>query len=162
MQLIAGGSGIVPLMAIIRAHAQAGSPAPLRLPYSARQPESVIYHAELQWRTGPGAHVSVAYAYTRAAPPGASWPPRRIDAGLIERATPPAGLAPTCYISGPAGFADTITGLLIAAGHHPSRLRTESWTATQLTPGRRSTNRIVALLEYQSPAAACGRPRSPR
>ncbi len=88
VQLIADGSGVVPLMAIIHAHAQASSQAPLRLLYSARQPGSVIYHAELQWRDNPAAHVSVTYACTRAAPHGASRPPRWIDAGLIARAVP--------------------------------------------------------------------------
>jgi ferredoxin-NADP reductase len=131
IQLIAGGSGVVPLMAILRAHAQAGSQAPLRLLYSVRRPESVIYRAELEWRDNPAAHVSVTYAYSRAAPQGASRPPRRIGGGLAARATWPPGLAPTCYIAGPAAFVDTITGLLIAAGHRPSRLRTESFTAAR-------------------------------
>ena len=134
VQLIAGGSGIVPLMAIIRSHAQAGSRAPLRLLYSVPQPESVIYHAELRWRDNPADHLSVTYAYTRAAPPGASGPPQRIDARLIASATWPPGLAPTCYISGPATFVDTITGLLTAAGHHPSRLKTETFTSARPAP----------------------------
>ena len=134
VQLIAGGSGVVPLMAVIRAHAQASSQAPLRLLYSVRQPESVIYHAELEWRDNPAGHVSVTYAYTRAAPQGTSRPPRRIDARLIARATWPPGLAPTCYIAGPAAFVNTITGLLITAGHHPDRLRTESITTGRPAP----------------------------
>ncbi len=121
-------------MAVIRAHAQASSQAPLRLLYSVRQPESVIYHAELEWRDNPAGHVSVTYAYTRAAPQGTSRPPRRIDARLIARATWPPGLAPTCYIAGPAAFVNTITGLLITAGHHPDRLRTESITTGRPAP----------------------------
>ena len=75
VQLMAGGSVVVPLMAIIRIHAQASSQAPLRLLYSVRRPESVLYHAALEWRDSPAAHASVTYAYTRAAPPGASRPP---------------------------------------------------------------------------------------
>ncbi len=134
VQLIAGGSGVVPLTAIIRAHAQASSPAPLRLLYSVRQPESVIYQAELEWRDNPAAHVSVTYAYTRAAPQGASRPPRRIGARLIARTTWPPSLAPTCYIAGPAAFVDTITGLLIAADHHPDRLRTEHFVTARPAP----------------------------
>ncbi len=135
VQLIAGGSGVVPLMAIIRAHAQASSQAPLRLLYSVRQPESVLYHAELEGRDSPATHLSVTYAYTRAAPHGAFRSPRRIDACLIACATWPPDLAPTCYVSGPAAFTDTITGLLIAADHCPTRLRTEGSLAGQAVAG---------------------------
>ena len=134
VQLIAGGSGVVPLMAIIRAHALADSRAPLRLLYSARQPGSVIYHAELKRRDTTTAHLSVTYAYTRTAPPGAALPPGRIDARLLARVTWPPALAATCYIAGPAAFVDTITRLLTSIGHHSDRFRTEHFTAPQPAP----------------------------
>jgi ferredoxin-NADP reductase len=101
IQLIAGGSGIVPLMAIIRAHAQASSQAPLRLLYSVPQPESVIYHAELRWRDNPADRLSVTYAYTRAVPPGACRPPGRMNARLIASATWPPALAPLAKYPAP-------------------------------------------------------------
>jgi ferredoxin-NADP reductase len=69
--LLAGGSGIVPLMSMIRTHAQARSQAPVRLIYSARTPADVIYSTELteRERVSP---LTVTYLYTRAAPPGAA------------------------------------------------------------------------------------------
>src|SRR5499433_534663 len=72
IQLIAAGSGIVPLMAMIRSRASAGSAAPFRLLYSVREPRVVFYRDELQALSGPDQAVSVTYAYTRATPKG--WP----------------------------------------------------------------------------------------
>src|SRR6185295_12205027 len=83
IQLIAGGSGIVPLMAMIRSRASAGSAAPFRLLYSVREPAAVFYRDELQVLTNNDEAVILTYAYTRVAPK--DWPrrPGRIDAALI-------------------------------------------------------------------------------
>src|SRR5216684_6439729 len=80
IQLIAGGSGIVPLMAMIRARGAAGSTAPFRLLYSVREPGAVFYLDELRAFSDQDDSVSIDYAYTRAAPknwPPAAWPNRR-------------------------------------------------------------------------------------
>ena len=123
--LIAGGSGIVPLMAMVRVRSAAGNNAPFRLLYSARTPESVIYAAELRDRAAAGNGLGVSYAYTRRAPQGWSRPPRRVDAELIGVATWPSGDRPTCYVCGPTPFVESVAGLLTRAGHEPARIRTE-------------------------------------
>src|SRR5499425_1088090 len=68
IQLIAGGSGIVPLMAMIRSRASAASAAPFRLLYSVREPAAVFYRDELQAISDQGDSVQITYAYTRAVP----------------------------------------------------------------------------------------------
>jgi ferredoxin-NADP reductase len=122
--LLAGGSGVVPLMAMARARAAAAATAPMRLVYSVRRPEDALYTAELRRRTlGDG--LVVRYVYTRAAPPG--WPvrPGRVDAALLADAGWPADAGPLCYVCGPTAFVEAMADLLVGAGHPPSRVRTE-------------------------------------
>lgn len=125
IQLVAGGSGIVPLMAMIRARNSAASKAPFRLLYSVRAPEAVFYRDELQALSAGDPSVTVTYAYTRFVPE--NWPgkPGRVDAGLLAQATWPAAVAPTCYVCGPTSFVESVADLLIASGNHRSRIRTE-------------------------------------
>jgi ferredoxin-NADP reductase len=122
VQLVAGGSGIVPLMAMIRARAAAGRAMPFRLLYSTRQPESVIYRDEL---VRPVGGLDITFAYTRRAPDGWRRPVGRIDAGLVAEACWPAEFRPTCYVCGPTGFVESAAELLTHAGHDPDAVRTE-------------------------------------
>jgi ferredoxin-NADP reductase len=120
VQLIAGGSGIVPLMAMLRTHAQVGSSAPVRLLYSVRTPDAVFYGPELErWRD------ATTIAYTRVAPEGSARPAGRVDAGLVMDACWPALDLPTCYVCGPTGFVEAVSDLLTLAGHDSARIRTE-------------------------------------
>jgi ferredoxin-NADP reductase len=129
IQLIAGGSGIVPLMAMIRSRASAGNPAPFRLLYSVREPAAVFYRDELQALSSQDSADNVTYAYTRAAPK--NWrPPGRIDGALIANATWPANLGPTCYVCGPTSFVERAAGLLIASGQSADKIRTERFGPT--------------------------------
>jgi ferredoxin-NADP reductase len=121
--LVAGGSGVVPLMAMVRARAAAASSAPFRLLYSTRRPQSVIYQSELASRAADG--LPLTLVYTRAAPPGWSRPPGRIDAALLAAETFRPGDAPTCYVCGPTPFVEAVADQLLAAGHDPGRVRTE-------------------------------------
>jgi len=130
IQLIAGGSGIVPLMAMIRARASAGSAAPFRLLYSVREPAAVFYRDELQALTDNDEGVSLTYAYTRAAPKDWPQPPGRIDAALIANATLPSNLVPTCYVCGTTSCVESAAGLLIGSGHNPDKIRTERFGPT--------------------------------
>src|SRR5258705_8437646 len=116
IQLVAGGSGLVPLMAMIRSRAAAGSTAPFRLLYSVREPEAVWFRDELQALSAQQQSVSIKYAYTRATPKGWPRPAGRIDPALIAETTWSADLLPTCYVCGPTSFVETATGFLIAAG----------------------------------------------
>jgi ferredoxin-NADP reductase len=129
-QLISGGSGVVPLMAMIRSRAQAGNRAPFRLLYSVRSPESIIYNDELQMRAQDGSGLMVAFAYTRIIPDG--WPraARRIDAEILMETSIPAEQKPSCYVCGPTPFVETAANLLIAAGHDADRIKTERFGPT--------------------------------
>jgi ferredoxin-NADP reductase len=128
--LIAGGSGIVPLMAMIRSRASVGSTAPFRLLYSVRDPGSVLYRDELQALPHQERPVTVAYAYTRTVPRGWSRAPGRIDAALIADKIWPSNLVPTCYVCGPTSFVEATSDLLIAAGNDPNRIKTERFGPT--------------------------------
>lgn len=124
VQLIAGGSGVVPLMSMLRSRAASASTAPFRLLCSVRRPEAVLYADELL-TVGALDGVDVAYAYTRAAPAGWPDPVGRVDAGRLAAATWPPAQRPTMYICGPTAFVETVADLLLAAGHEASRIRTE-------------------------------------
>ena len=129
IQFIAGGSGIVPLMAMIRSRASSGSGAPLRLLYSVREPASVFYREELRTLADRGI-VRITQAYTRAAPKDWPLPPGRINADLIANATWPSTLFPTCYVCGPTSFVENVSGLLTVSGHGTQNIRTERFGAT--------------------------------
>jgi ferredoxin-NADP reductase len=130
VQLIAGGSGIVPLMAMLRSRLSAGSTAPFRLLYSVREPRTVFYRDELERILSVDRGISVTYAYTRAAPK--EWPrsPGRIDSPLIATTTWPSTLNPTCYVCGPTSFVESAAGFLSACGHSSERIRTERFGPT--------------------------------
>jgi ferredoxin-NADP reductase len=125
--LVAGGSGVVPLMAMIRTRAEAGSRVPFRLVYSVRDPESAIYATELVRRVRDDRGLDVSYVYTRAAPPDHPYPPGRLDAARLAEAGWPAELTPLCYVCGPTGFVEAAADLLVAAGHPAERIRTERY-----------------------------------
>lgn len=130
IQLIAGGSGIVPLMAMIRSRASGGSIAPFRLLYSVREPQAVFYRDELQVLSDEDHSLRVTYAYTRVAPRDWPRPPGRINTPLIADATWPSSLAPTCYVCGPTSFVESATDLLIASGNDRNKIRTERFGST--------------------------------
>jgi ferredoxin-NADP reductase len=131
IQLVAGGSGIVPLMAMIRSRASAsGGAAPFRLLYSVREPEAVYYRDELRALSDRNHSVIVTYAYTRVAPKDWPRPPARIDAVVIAAGTWSSNLGPTSYVCGPTSFVEHATELLIAAGHNREKIRTERFGAT--------------------------------
>lgn len=130
IQLIAGGSGVVPLMAMIRSRTSTGSAAPFRLLYSIREPGAIFYRDELRTRSDGDRAVTVNYAYTRAAP--REWPrsPGRIDAELVKEATWPSNVIPTCYVCGPTPFVESAAGFLSDCGNRPDKIRTERFGPT--------------------------------
>src|SRR5262249_4063450 len=113
IQLVAGGSGIVPLMAMIRSHASAASTAPFRLLYSVREPGAIFYREELEVLSGRGGSVVVTYAYTRATPTDWPRPASRIDAQLVASSAWSSNLRVTSYVCGPTSFVEHAAGLLI-------------------------------------------------
>ena len=130
IQLVAGGSGIVPLMAMIRSRAKAGSTARFRLLYSVREPEAVFYREELQALSDHDSSVNLTYAYTRVAPKNWPRPASRINAALIANTTWPSSFVPTCYVCGPTSFVESVTGLLSSSGNSPDKIRTERFGPT--------------------------------
>jgi ferredoxin-NADP reductase len=130
IQLVAGGSGIVPLMAMLRLRASTGNVVPFRLLYSVREPGAVFYRDELQALSSQGDSLVITYAYTRVTPKDWPRPAGRIDAELIGSGMWPSDLRPTSYVCGPTSFVEHATDLLIAAGHDRKRIRTERFGAT--------------------------------
>jgi ferredoxin-NADP reductase len=130
VQLVAGGSGLVPLMAMIRSRASAGSTAPFRLLYSVSEPGAVLYRDELQALSHHDRSVTLTYAYTRAVPKDWPRPPGRIDAALIAQTTWPSNLFPTCYVCGPTSFVESVSNLLTVSGNSPDKIRTERFGPT--------------------------------
>ena len=130
IQLVAGGSGIVPFMAMIRSRAAAGSTATFRLLYSVREPGAVLYRDELQALSAQNSSVNIMYAYTRSSPKDWPRPPGRIDGALIADVTWPSNLAPTCYVCGPTPFVESAVGFLSASGNSADKIRTERFGPT--------------------------------
>jgi ferredoxin-NADP reductase len=130
IQLIAGGSGIVPLMSMIRSRIAAGGTAPFRLLYSVRDSGAIFYRAELQALSEHNSPVSLTYADTRAVPKDWPRPPGRIDAALIAETTWPSSLAPTYYVCGPTSFVEVAAGLLTTSGNSRNRIKTERFGPT--------------------------------
>lgn len=135
VQLIAGGSGIVPLMSMARAHAAAGSNAPFRMLYSLRSPLSGYYADELHALAAEAvAPLQVDYVYTRQAPPGASTPAGRLTAEGLMRSVLPASGSPTFFVCGSTPFVEAVAGWLVDAGHDAARIRTERYGGIGGTP----------------------------
>jgi ferredoxin-NADP reductase len=130
IQLIAGGSGIVPLMAMIRSRAASGTTSQFRLLYSVREPGAIFYRDELKNLSNQDRAVMLAFVYTRVAPKDWPRPPGRIDAALIADATWPSNLGPTCYVCGPTPFVEIAAGFLSACGHSPGKIKTERFGPT--------------------------------
>jgi ferredoxin-NADP reductase len=130
IQLVAGGSGIVPLMGMIRSRVWAKSTAPFRLLYSVREPGAIFYRQELDDLSIDHPGVVVNYVYTRAAPKNWPRPPGRIDRDLITNVTWPARQNATCYICGPTGFVESVADLLSLSGNQRENIRTERFGPT--------------------------------
>jgi ferredoxin-NADP reductase len=125
--LVAGGSGVVPPMAMIRARREASSRVPFRLVYSVRTPEEMFYADELR-RPEPGLDVTVLF--TRSAPEGVGRPPGRLDVADVSTAAWPADFEPECFVCGPTGFVEAVADILQALGHDPRRIKTERFGPT--------------------------------
>ncbi|OEU90370.1 oxidoreductase [Streptomyces abyssalis] len=120
--LIGGGSGVVPLMAMIRARRETADSTPFRLLHSVRSPAEGYYAAEL---TSGDPGLATDFLYTRTSPDG--WPrrPGRIRQEDITAFAWPPQTEPMCYVCGPTGFVETTANLLVDLGHDPDRIRTE-------------------------------------
>ena len=118
--LVAGGSGIVPLMAMLRVRRAAGAMVPAKLLYSARTAADVIYRDEL---ADIGA--DIVQTLTRAQPPGWQGYSRRVDLELLREVAYPPEESPRVFVCGPTSFVEAVAEGLVALGHRPGRIRTE-------------------------------------
>ena len=130
--LAAGGSGVVPLRAILRHRCLVGSSVPVRLLYSVRSQAEVIYRSEL---AAPADGVQVIYTLTRQQPPGWTGYARRVDQQMMAEVAWPAsgasGLSgPLAYVCGPTNFVEAVAADLVALGYPPQRVKTERFGAT--------------------------------
>lgn len=122
IQLIGGGSGVVPLIAMIRTHARVGSSIPMQLLYSLRAPEDAFFRDELCQRTSTA---RTTWHYTRAVPRGWSRSAGRLTAEDLKRDTLTPEQAPLTYVCGPTGFVETVSRALTSLGHPSDTIRTE-------------------------------------
>jgi ferredoxin-NADP reductase len=128
--LVAGGSGVVPLMAMLRHRAASGSQVPTRLLYSSRTLEDVIYREELERLAAAGDGLTVTHTLTRAQPPGWQGHARRIDAAMLEEAGWRPQERPLVYVCGPTRLVEAVAADLVALGHDPARVKTERFGPT--------------------------------
>jgi ferredoxin-NADP reductase len=125
LQLVAGGSGVVPLMAMLRHRAAAAVDVPATLLYSSRTLEEVIYREELDRLAATDPAVTVAHTLTRAQPDGWEGYARRIDGEMLAEAFGPPDGSATAFVCGPTRFVEVAADGLVGLGYDPSRVRTE-------------------------------------
>ena len=128
--LVAGGSGIVPLMAMLRHRAAVGSIVPARLLYSSRSFEEVIYRDELDRLEKSSKMLEVVYTLTREHPPGWTGYTRRIDTQMLREVAWEPDRLPLMFECGPTPFVETTAASLVALGHGPARIKTERFGPT--------------------------------
>ena len=128
--LVAGGSGVVPLMAMLRHRSRAGSRFPARLLFSSRHVEEIIYRDELDQLASNDDGFEVFHTLTRSQPPG--WPgfARRIDERMLAEVLEPLGVSARAYLCGPTSLVETAANALVRLGLPPDRVRTERFGPT--------------------------------
>jgi ferredoxin-NADP reductase len=130
LQLVAGGSGVVPLMAMIRSQRGGDDDTPARLLLSARTWDDVIYRAELESLAARRSRLDVHYTLTRNRPAGWRGYDRRVDREMLSEIGWPVEAAPLAFVCGPTGFVETVAATLVDLGHAPERVKTERFGPT--------------------------------
>ncbi|HKH75563.1 MAG TPA: hypothetical protein VKA51_01240, partial [Rubrobacteraceae bacterium] len=128
--LVGGGSGVVPLMAMIRHRAAAGSGVPARLLYSSRTYEEIIYREELDRLAAQDGTLGVSHTLTRSTPKGWGGYGRRIDAGMLQEVAWSPDENPLAFVCGPTSLVESVGTTLVGLGHDPARVKTERFGAT--------------------------------
>lgn len=128
--LIAGGAGIVPLMAMVRARRAAASRVPFRLIYSLRSSEEFCYADELRVPQPGDGGLDTTLVFTRKPPEGFSRPPQRLGIADVNTGGWPPEFEPSCFVCGPTGFVEAAADILVALGHDARRIKTERFGPT--------------------------------
>jgi ferredoxin-NADP reductase len=123
--LVAGGSGVVPLMAMLRHRARAGVMNPARLLFSSRHWDEVIYRDELEALAAADDTLDVIHTLTRSQPTGWTGYARRIDDRMVAEVLAPLGAAARCFICGPTALVEVAANALVRLGLPGDRIRTE-------------------------------------
>jgi ferredoxin-NADP reductase len=128
--LVAGGSGVVPLMAMVRHRARAGSTVPTRLLFSSRHADEIIYRDDLDRLAASSDGFEVIHTLTRSRPPGWTGYDRRIDEPMLAEVLEPLGVKTRVYICGPTALVEVAANALVRLGLPPDRVRTERFGPT--------------------------------
>ncbi|TME40922.1 MAG: oxidoreductase [Chloroflexi bacterium] len=128
--LVAGGSGICPLMAMLRHRAARQSHVPTRLLYSSRSLDDVIYRKELDSLAGRADGLEVFHTLTRSQPAGWSGYSRRIDRDMLAEVAFAPAQDPLCMVCGPTPLVEAVATTLVELGHAPERVKTERFGPT--------------------------------
>jgi ferredoxin-NADP reductase len=128
--LVGGGSGLVPLMAMLRHRARQGSDADARLLVSARMVDALLYRDELERLGSAGDGLSITYTLTRAQPERWTGYNRRVDAEMLQAVGPAAAAAPRVFVCGPTPFVESVADDLVALGHEAAAIHTERFGPT--------------------------------
>jgi ferredoxin-NADP reductase len=128
--LVGGGSGIAPLMAMIRHRAATGTDVPTRLLYSSRSYEEIIYREELETLASRDSALEVIHTLTRSGPEGWSGYDRRIDAEMLREVAWSPDESPLAFVCGSTSFVEGVADALVSLGHDPARVKTERFGPT--------------------------------
>jgi len=128
--LIAGGSGVVPLMSMIRHRAAAGAKNPASLLYSSRNFEDIIYSSELEALINANSGLQIFHTLTRSQPPGWKGYARRIDQSMLTEVAQPLGRSVQVYVCGPTLLVESVANGLVKIGISSNQIRTERFGPT--------------------------------
>ena len=128
--LVGGGSGIAPLMAILRARIRTGDRTPVRLLYSARTVDELLYRAELDALAEAGDGFELTYTLTRGTPEGWTGQQGRIGREMLAARGLPPEDRPRAFVCGPTPFVEAVADALVALGHDGKRIKTERFGPT--------------------------------
>ena len=128
--LVGGGSGVVPLMVMIRHREAVGSDVPTRLLYSSRSFEEIIYREELEKLASRDSALEVVHTLTRSRPEGWTGYDRRIDAEMLREVGWTPEESPLAFVCGPTSFVEGVADALVSLGHDPARVKTERFGPT--------------------------------
>ena len=128
--LVAGGSGIAPLMAMIRQRAAVRSPAPVCLLYSSRTYNEIIFREELDRSVAADEDLMVTYTLTHSQPPGWQGYIRRIDRAMLEAVAWAPEEHPMIFVCGPTPLVESVATLCVGLGYSPERIKTERFGPT--------------------------------
>jgi ferredoxin-NADP reductase len=130
LMLIAGGSGVVPLMSMLRTRNRADNKVPAKLLYSSRSADDIIYRDELDRMAANRDGFDLVHTLTRGAPTGWKGQTRRVDRDMLAQCGFQATEEPRIFVCGPTSFVETVADQLVSLGHGESAIKTERFGPT--------------------------------